>query len=58
MVLVVEVVVVVAVVGVVLVAVAHIATSEAFCNLYCVVVIINNTRAYIKCNQPRLNVYS
>ena len=30
---------VVALVGVVLVAVAHIATSEAFCNLYCVVVI-------------------
>ena len=40
-VLVVEVVVVVALVGLVLVAVAHIATSEALCNLYCVVVIIN-----------------
>ena len=40
-VLAVEVVVVVALVGVVLVAVAHITTSEAFCNLYCVVVIIN-----------------
>ena len=32
---------VVALVGVVLVAVAHIVTSEASCNLYCVVVIIN-----------------
>ena len=32
---------VVALVGVVLVAVAQIATSEAFCNLYCVVVFIN-----------------
>ena len=41
MVLVVEVVLVVALVGVILVAVAHIATSEAFCNLYCVVVIIS-----------------
>ena len=42
MVLVVEVVVVVALVGVVLVAVAHIATtSEASCNLYCVVVTLN-----------------
>ena len=43
-VLVVEMVVVVALVGVILVAVAHIAIGEAFCNLYCVVVVVVVTK--------------
>ena len=48
-VLVVEVVMVAALVGVVLVALAHNYTEDAFCNLYCVVVMVvyNDTKTTI-----------